>query len=223
MDGLVADGGEPLGQAPPMPHKEPSGLRRRWIWLVVAALFLVLSGVAVVVPLAATYQPTTWGCCEAGPLGEVRAVSLFAHYRADFYVPPQRGKVTFIVTIQNNGSWPVSIESVTIGQTYGLLRLAGPVKYARHAPNGRFMPPNPPVLHDVSLGPGHGIFVAISLRTSRCATISGWAELPSFFVNERLLLFTHRVPLPWDTQGGALIMRPNRLRTGGAGTFCATK
>jgi hypothetical protein len=206
-----------------MPHKERPWSRRRWIWIVTAALFLVISAVAVVVPLAATYQPTTWGCCEFGPLGDVRAVNLFAHYRADFYVPPQRGKVTFIVTIQNNGSWPVSIESVTIGQTYGLLRLAGPVKYARNVPNGRFMPPNPPVLHDVSLGPGQGIFVAISLRTSRCAMTSGWAELPSFNVNERFFFFTHTVPLPWDTQGGALIMRPNGPRTGGPGTLCAPK
>jgi hypothetical protein len=198
-------------------------LRKRWIWLAGAALLLVISAVAVVVPLAATYQPTTWGCCEAGPFGDVRAVNLFAYYRADFYLPPQRGNVTFIVTIQNNGSWPIRIESVTIGQTYGQLNLAGSVKYARNEPNVRFMPPNPPVLHDVSLGPGQGIFVAIALRTSPCAMTSGWDELPSFYVNERFLFFTHRVALPWDTKGSALIMRPTAGYRGGKGIFCASR
>lgn len=223
MSEVDTDGGGPLSQTPAMPQKERSGLRKRWIWLSVAALSLVISAVAVVIPLAATYQPTTWGCCEAGPLGDVQAVNLFAYYRADYYVPPQRGKVTFIVTIQNNGSWPVRIESVTIGQTYGQLSLAGSVKYARTAPSGRFMPANPPVLHDVSLSPGRQIFVAIALRTTRCAMTSGWVELPSFIVNERFLFFTHTVPLPWNMKGGALIMRPAGPRTGGTGTFCAPK
>lgn len=173
------------------------------------------------VPLAATYQPTAWGCCEAGPQGDIRAVNLFAYYRAGSYVPPQRGKITFVVSIENSGSWPVRIDSVTLGPGYTQLRLAGPVTYSRTIANGRFMPPRPPVLRDVSLGAGQQIIVAISLRTSPCAMTSGWDELPSFYVNERFLFFTHAVALPWDMKGGALIMRPSAPSTGGAGTVCA--
>lgn len=161
------------------------------------------------------------GLLRGWPAWDIRAVNLFAYYRADYYVPPQRGKITFVVSIQNNGSWPVRIESVTIGPTFGPLRLAGPVKYARTIPNGRFMPPRQPVLQDVSLGPGQQITVAISLRTSPCAMTRGWDELPWFKVNERFPFFTHTVELPWDMQGGALITRPGGPRTGGPGTFCA--
>jgi hypothetical protein len=44
------------------------------------------------------------------PIGVgIRPVNLFAHYREDFYIPPQRGKFTFVVSMRNSGSRPVII------------------------------------------------------------------------------------------------------------------
>jgi hypothetical protein len=111
---------------------------------------------------------------------------------------------------------------VTIGQVYGTLRLAGPVRYSR-----RFLPRqftavrHLPVLRNVTLPAGDGLFLAIPLRTWPCASRGGWVIDPSFYLTERSLLFTRTVALPWTMNGGALIMRPSAgRRPGSAGSFC---
>jgi hypothetical protein len=115
---------------------------------------------------AAAHQPITWGCCEQSPTGVgIRPVNTFASYREDIYVPPQRKRFSLFATIRNDGSKSIRIENLMLGQTYGLLRLAGPVRYAqrfigRSAAALRRLP----VLRDVPLGPGGELFLVISLR-----------------------------------------------------------
>jgi hypothetical protein len=202
----------------------PRRQRRRW-WLLAAAC--VAAGVAAVLiqgSWAAAHQPITWGCCEDQPVGVgIRAVNLFGSYREDFYVPPQRNTFTFFATIYNAGSRSVRIEHVAIGQTYGQLRLAGPVRYARRIPGtGPAALRHLPVLRDIPLGPGQQLFLAITLRTWPCAMTSGWDVDPSFYLRERSLFFAHTIALPWSMDGGALIMRPSGGRPPGiAGAVCA--
>lgn len=184
------------------------------------------SGLDAEVVGPAAHQPITWGCCEVPPAGVgIRAVNTFGSYREDFYVSPQPGTFDFFVTIMNAGARPVGIENVTIGQTYGALRLAGPVRYARRIPGRRPATLRRlPVLHDVTLGPGGQLFLAIPLRTWPCAMISGWDVDPSFYLTERSPLFAHTVALPWSMDGGALIMRPSGGRLPGLpGSFCAAR
>jgi hypothetical protein len=173
---------------------------------------------------ATAHQPITWGCCEQSPTGTgLRAVNTFANYREDIYVPPQRGVFVIFTTIRNAGSRPVRIGKVTL-QTDGSPRLAGPVRYSY-----RFLEPQLaaigqlPVLRNVTLPAGGGLFIAIPLRTSPCASKGGWTIDPSFYLTERSLLFTRTVALPWTMNGGALIMRPSAGRHPSSGSFCAAK
>jgi hypothetical protein len=64
------------------------------------------------------------------------------------------------------------------------------------------------------------MFVAIALRTQPCAT-EGWTYIPSFFVKEQFLFFTHTVAFPWNMAGGALIMHDPGGDPGDANTICA--
>ena len=225
MSAVEADLGGTAGQPPTILETAavPSW-RRRWRWLVTAAGLLVVALVAVLTPLAATYQPITWGGVEFDPTGVgIRPVNTFGFYREDFYVPPQRGEFTFFASIENQGSRAVIIEAVTVPQLdkgYPL-GLAGPVLYSRDIPTGRAMPPHSHPLHDVTLGPAQGIFIGIRLRTPSCASTDGWTYIPSFYVKERFGFFTHTVALPWSMNGGALIMRDPGGHPGGVNTFCA--
>jgi hypothetical protein len=173
---------------------------------------------------ATAHQPITWGCCEQSPTGTgLRAVNTFSNYREDIYVPPQRGVFVIFTTIRNAGPRPVRIGKVTL-QTDGSPRLAGPVRYSY-----RFLEPQLaaigqlPVLRNVTLPAGGGLFIAIPLRTSPCASKGGWTIDPSFYLTERSLLFTRTVALPWTMNGGALIMRPSAGRHPSSGSFCAAK
>jgi hypothetical protein len=195
----------------------------RWLWMLVGVLALVGS---VLLAKAAVYQPLGWGGDRFSPIGVgIRPVNQFGDYRYDYYVPPQRGTFTFVVSITNNGSRPIIIEGLSVDAA--AVRLAGPVFYTRafytgNTPVSNKLPSGSPVLHDVTLGAGKSIAVAIAMRTSPCATHDGWTSTPSFFVKERFLVFTHRVALPWSPAGGALIMHIPGGRPG-TGAICAPK
>lgn len=207
----------------------PRGRPRRRRAMAAAVLVAVLAAVA----LAATWrswdtarQPITWGCCEESPVGSgIRGVNIFAHYREDLYVPPQRGRFVLFATIQNEGSRPVRIEKVTIGETDGMLRLAGPVRYSRGFVARRLAAVGKlPVLRDVVLAAGGGLSLAIALRTWPCASRSGWVIDPSFYLTVRSVLFSRTIALPWTRDGGAVIMRPSAGRRPGlAGSFCVAR
>jgi hypothetical protein len=199
---------------------------RRWRWWSMLAGVLAIAG-SVLLAKAAVYQPLGWGEDQFRPIGVgIRPVNQFGHYRYDYYVPPQRGKFTFVVSITNTGSRPVIIEGLSVRQ--GVVGLVGPVFYTTafytsQAPFSNKLPSGSPVLHDVTLGAGRSIVVAIAMRTSPCATPDGWTSIPSFFVKERFLFFTHTVALPWSMAGGALIMRLPGGRPGQPGAICAPK
>jgi hypothetical protein len=222
--------GEGLGQPQPAPQVQAQRWRgRRWWWLAAGAIAVVAVTAVVLIQRswATAHQPITWGCCEEQPSGAgIRAVNTFGFYREDFYVPPQPGAFTFFATISNNGSRPVRIENVTIGQTYNALRPAGPVRYSRGIPPTRTTAAaqHLPVLHEVTLGPGRELFLAITLRTWPCAMNSGWDVDPSFYLTERSLLFARTVAVPWSMDGGALIMRPSGGRRPGVrGSHCVAR
>ena len=212
------------------PTREPAGgtqvlgsRARRWRWVVVLAGVVAIVG-SVLVAKAAVYQPLGWGADQFRPIGVgIRPVNQFGGYRYDYYVPPQRGTFTFVVSITNSGSRPIIIEGLTVDAA--AVRLVGPVVYTtafytEKAPVSNKLPSGSPVLHDVTLGAEKSIAVAIAMRTSPCATHDGWTSIPSFFVKERFLVFTHTVALPWSPPGGALIMHIPGGRPG-TGAICA--
>jgi hypothetical protein len=94
--------------------------------------------------------------------------------------------------------------------------------YTGRVPTSGTLPPGSPVLHDVTLGAGKSVSVAIGLRTARCASRDGWTSIPSFLVTERFLFFSHTVALPWSMAGGALIMHTPG-GSPGTGAICAPR
>jgi hypothetical protein len=222
-----AEVGDAAGQpSAPRPAGGRGSQFRRW-WVAAAALLVVIAATAAALiqrSWATAHQPITWGCCEQSPTGAgLRAVNTFAHYREDIYVPPQRGTFVIFTTIRNAGSRPVRIGKLTL-QADGTPRLAGPVRYSH-----RFLQPqlaalrHLPILRNVTLPAGGGLFLAIPLQTSPCASKGGWRIDPSFYLTERSMLFTRTVALPWTMNGGALIMRPSAGRRPSSGSFCAAK
>ena len=187
---------------------------------------MIAVAVSVLLAKAAVYQPLGWGPDQFSPVGVgIRPVNQFGAYRYDYYVPPQRGVFTFVVSIRNNGSRPVLIEGLRVDAL--AVRLAGPVRYTTafytgNAPVSNQLPSESPVLHNVTLGAGKSVAIGISLRTAQCAARDGWTSIPSFFVMERFLFFTHTVALPWSMAGGALIMHTPGGHLG-TGAICAPR
>lgn len=198
---------------------------RRWPWWLALAGVIAVA-VSVLLAKAAVYQPLGWGPDQFSPVGVgIRPVNQFGDYRYDYYVPPQRGVFTFVVSIRNNGSRPVLIEGLRVDAL--AVRLAGPVRYTTafytgNAPVSNQLPSESPVQHNVTLGAGKSVAIGISLRTAQCAARDGWTSIPSFFVMERFLLFTHTVALPWSMAGGALIMHTPGGHLG-TGAICAPR
>jgi hypothetical protein len=191
---------------------------------------LVLAAAVVLTMLAATYQPIVYGP-DSG-LGGVpglpaakgwRWVNDFGGFTADLYVPPQPGTFPITVSIVNNGTYAVTIESVTllkVAGTYWPLTPTGPARYYFVQAG----PGQPPVhiLRNVTLGPGQTMEVAIPVRTVRCGHTAGWARLDSFLVTERFLFFRHTVALPFSQQGAHLIVNRPAPHSSGPGAVCAS-
>jgi hypothetical protein len=137
-------------------------------------------------------------------------------------VPPQRGVFALSFSLDNNGSFAVTIEAVT--QLPGSpLIAAGPVLYfvptlhneLRRAP-GR-------MLNDVTLGPGQEIWIGMPLRTWPCAYRHENTAVTSVLVRERFLLFARTVALPVIGDGAQVLTNtPSRGRPGDPNTTCAT-
>ncbi len=225
MSAVHADAGsttrEPVGGV-----RVRASRARRWPWWLALAGVIAIAG-SVLLAKAAVYQPLGWGQDQFVPVGVgIRPVNQFGDYRYDYYVPPQRGIFTFVISIRNNGSRPVIIEGLRVDAL--AVRLAEPVRYTTafytgNAPVSNQLPSGSPVLHDVTLGAGKSIAVAIAMRTAQCASRNaGWTSIQSFFVKERFLFFTHTVALPWSMDGGALIMHVPGGRPG-PGAICAPR
>jgi hypothetical protein len=202
---------------------------RRWLVALLAVAGVALVVLAVLLGEAAAYQPIGWGNFQAPfpglPSGAgVQVVNNFGlPGGGDYYVPPQRGVFSFGATIVNNGSRSVTIEGVTLsgssGPGFNPVQLAGPIRYTTDM--SQLLTPRTYVLRDVTLRPGQGIFIGIPLRTWPCGGTNGWTLMPSFYVKERFLFFTHTVAFPWTENGGRLIMRIPGGKPGDANTVCA--
>jgi hypothetical protein len=206
------------------PDRRPA--RLRW-WLagsvVVVAVALIILGVR-----AARYQPLSYGSVGNSaeqfpglPGGQgIHAVNNLGGFHEDIYIPPQRGTFSLFGDIANNGTFPVTIKSVSLPP--GGPVLAGPVRYSTPGMGGsnEIPPPVSRVLHDVVLKPGQEMYVGLPVRTWPCAQTDIWTGIQSFFVTMKFALFTRSVALPWGHLGDSLIMHEPGGRPGGQDTFC---
>ena len=202
-----------------------AGPRRRWrlVALIAAAVVVIALGTAVA--LAATYQPVGWGSFSTRfpgmPLGQVHGVNDFALLGGDYYIPPQRGEVSFGVSIADNGPLPITIDAVTLGPAADTnqLWISGQVRWS--PTTGTTMRQHSYVLRTLTIQPGYQAFIGIPLRTRSCGQTDGWAVDPDFYVREHFLFFRHTVALPWSMTGARLIMRLAGGRPGDPHTICA--
>jgi hypothetical protein len=213
----------------------PSGRRRRWhwpwwAWLVLAATVAVIATASVLAALANAYQPLSYGSDSMGGLAYpglpaahgIRAVNTFGGIREDLYLPPQRGVFYLFASVANEGSRAVVIEGVTVPRS-GELRRAGQTRYARPGGgNGAVgIPRARRVLHNVTLGPGQEILVAIPVRSWPCTSDAfGWTYVQSFDVTYRFATFTHVAALPWGMNDDMLIMHFPAGKPGTKGVYC---
>ena len=123
--------------------------------------------------------------------------------------------------IMNGGFRAVIVENVFMPHGSALTP-AGRALYSRpYGGNGAIGKPQPSrVLHDVKLGPGAEIFVAIPVRSWRCAERDSWSSVPSFSVKYRFGIFHHVAALPWGMQNDMLIMHAPFGKPGQSGIFC---
>ncbi|HEY2549057.1 MAG TPA: hypothetical protein VGI64_00615 [Streptosporangiaceae bacterium] len=224
----ITDGGE----AGPISQVREGGKRRRLPrrirWGLGGLGIIAIAGLITIAIAAKHYQPLSYGSSENDaelypgmPSGQgIRLVNTVGNLHEDFYIPPQRGAFSLFVDVSNNGSYPVTIEAVTVPASG--LRLAGPVRYSVPGMGGSDIipPPQSRLLHDFVLRPGGEMFIGLLVRTSPCASRDSWQSLPSFKVQMRFLGFTRSVALPWGMQGDSLIMHQPAGGPGDPGTVC---
>jgi hypothetical protein len=150
----------------------------------------------------------------------IHLVNNVGHLHEDFYIPPQRGVFSLFADKRNDGSYPVTIESVTVPA--GGVRLAGPVRYWFPGMGGsdEIPPPSSRVLHDFVLRPGTEMFIGLPVRTWPCARRGFWQAVPSFKVKMRFHGLARSVALPWGLAGDSLIMQQPGGRPGEHGILC---
>jgi hypothetical protein len=209
------------------PGAEGALIRRRgpWRrWLVAAVSLVPVVAVAVLWPLAATYQPiqfgglSSYGAGRAGdfpgaPAGAGQRVNDFGAQQGEIYVAPRSGAFTIVESIINTGPKPVTIEAVSAlapGRQAVLpwpLTSAGPVQWAL---TEQLNPPLPR-----SVAPQEDITLAIPVRFSySCYDKGGWTGTGYFYVEERFGPFTHWVKVPYGVP--YLFHEPEPAGTGGS-------
>jgi hypothetical protein len=199
-------------------------------WLVLVTVPILAAAASVLLTLASGYRPLAYGEDDMRnlsypglPAGHgIRSVNSFGGIRTDHYIPPQRGTFYLVVSVTNLGSRSVTVEKAFMPHS-SALRSAGRALYSRPGADHRAIgDPRPSrVLHDVKLGPGDEIFVAIPVRSGRCAERDSWMSVPFFYVKYRFLFFHHIAALPWGMHNDMLIMHAPFGKPGRGGVFCA--
>ncbi len=221
------------GADPQEPGSEAGGRRagrrqavRKTAWVLTGLSALAVAGLVCGAVAGARYEPLAAGdpyelpihALAGLPAGRgIIPVNTFGRYRQDIYVPPQRGPFSLFVTVENNGSRPVTI--VSVAPPSGL-QSAGVARYLAPAPHGEAGRQLWRVLRNYQLGPGDAVEVGMPVRTWPCAQLDGWENAPDFEVTMRFAAFTRKVPLPWGSSGDTLIMRDQGGEPGEPATFC---
>lgn len=203
----------------------------RWWWLVAAGVVAVAAFLVAEV-LGTRPEPISISYGSSGNTAElypglhpgrgIRPVNDFGPFHEDIYIPPQNGTFSLFADIANNGTGPVTVESVSM-PAGSPVTLAAPVRYSTPGMGGsnQIPPPMSRVLHDVVLGPGQEMFVGFPVRMWPCAQKDGWTEISFFLVRVRNAQVTRTVAVPWGNLGDALIVHAPGGRPGQPGTVCA--
>jgi hypothetical protein len=100
--------------------------RHRWLrWLLLALGVLMVATLVILAVLAGSYQPLTYGESENSamafpglPTGQgIHPVNNMGGFSEDFYLPPQRGTFSLFASLGNYGTYPITIESVSLPAT----------------------------------------------------------------------------------------------------------
>jgi hypothetical protein len=203
----------------------PGGLRRRHrmvLWLV--PVILVAAAAAVLAALAGSYQPLAGGSSGGGSFPGLRTGTglrwLPGGPSEQLYVPPQRGTFALGGSVDNDGSWPVTIVGVYQPSGSPFTAAGQAVYIGGQDPNP--LQPRVRVLRDVRLGPGQSIEVGMPLRTAYCAYRRPYIGMPSFLIKERFLVFTRIVAIPYLPDGSPVVTNAPAGRAGAPGTFCGS-
>jgi hypothetical protein len=176
--------------------------------------------------LAASYQPLRPGSTGGGsfpglPDGVgIRWVSQYIPNGPELYVPPQRGPFALAGSVVNSGS--VTITIVGVQQAPGSpFAAAGPARYLTDdESNGNLTSFPRHDLRNVMLAPGQGLVIGMPLRIIFCASRTSYVGADVFLVTEKVLGFTHTVPIPFVAYGSPVVTNGSGDRPGPAGTFC---
>ncbi len=193
--------------------------------LVLTPVLLLAVAVSVLAVLAAHYQPLSSGGSGGGsfpglPLGS--GIRWVVGSPENLYVPPQRGVFALSSSLDNNGSFPVTIEAVTQSPGSPFIA-AGPVLYFVPTLHNELERAPGRVLDNVTLRPGQEIWIGMPLRTWRCAYRHDNAAVASLLVRERFLIFTRTVALAVIGDGAQVLTNtPSRRGPGDPNTLCAT-
>lgn len=199
--------------------------RRRLLWWSPVALIALAA--AILVPLAASYQPLQprggGGASFPGlrTAAGLRWVSRYipARYAPELYVPVQRGPFALAASVINTGPFPVTITGVS-QQAGSPFTAAGPARYLTPAETNMDHPPQH-VLRDITLAPGQGIMIGMPLRIEYCADRRTYTGEDVYLLTESFLGFTRTVPLPFTDYGRPVVTNAPGGQPGPAGTFCS--
>jgi len=152
----------------------------------------------------------------------IHPVNDFGGFHEDIYIPPQNGTFSLFAAVANNGTGPVTVESVSLPAD-SPISLAAPVRYSTPGMGGsnQIPPPTSRVLHDVVLRPGQEMFVGFPVRMWPCAQKDVWTGISTFLVHVRNAQVTRTVAVPWGNLGDALIVHAPGGRPGQPDTVCA--
>jgi hypothetical protein len=201
--------GEPSGSGPPRSRARSPW--RRWAPVSLAAL--VTAALVVLAVLSWTYQPVRSGPESGGafpglPSGTgLRVVNTFGEQTGQLYVPPQPGAFTMRESIYNAGPEAVTIVAVSILSPQQQAMTGSGIPPWPLTPGGQVLgyvenwhQPTPAArpVAGLTLAPGHVMVIGIPIRLSgACYMTDGWSEDPVFYVQERFLIFTHWVAVPF--------------------------
>ena len=227
IDGVGVPGAADSGAAAVSPGRRG----RRWLAIAALTVGLVLVASAVTgLLLGSRYQPVGLGNSGGHLAGRMitRQVNNFAPMTGQEYLPPQRAaRGGVYVSLTNNGSLPVTIESASLNPPSAqgpVYRQAQPLRdtgEATYWPQSEFGSGPGARLAGLVLRPAQVIMVRLPVTTAGCWTPEGgYAELFTFWVTVRFWRWTHLVQIWWTSpfnqdEGAIISHAPEPASRGG--------